>query len=287
MIFWPVWIALGLIALGLFLYWALVITEGAYLGRRAVALLYDWTPGYYDRIKEITWKRDTECLADPLLEWMAGVERPLILDVGAGTGRFPQVMLSDERFGGQIWGLDLSLGMLRKARERVAPFGERCTLIWEDADALPFPDETFDAVVCLEALEFTPSPERTIDELMRVLRPGGVLLLTNRIGRARWFPGRTYDDDGIVQLLVRYPLLRIEIHSWNTFYDQVWVRKFGVLSAAGRGTDKIADWLENPEAYCVQGGIVKPKTWANGRNGACAPLATRQPAAGQAQRIKE
>jgi ubiquinone/menaquinone biosynthesis C-methylase UbiE len=260
-----VWLSvvLGLVALGLFLYWALVITEGAYLGRRVVATLYDWTPRYYDRIKEITWKRDRECLADPLLEWMEGVQRPLILDVGAGTGRFPVAMLSDERFDGQIWGLDLSIGMLRKARERVALFGERCTLIWEDADALPFSDETFDAVVCLEALEFMPSPERTLDELMRVLRPGGVLLLTNRIGRARWFPGRVYDDDEIVELLVQYPLLRVEIHSWNTFYDQVWVRKFGLLSVTGRGTDKLEDWLDDPESYCVQEGIVRPRGLAS------------------------
>jgi ubiquinone/menaquinone biosynthesis C-methylase UbiE len=253
----------GLLVLGLFLYWALGVTEGAYLGRRVVALLYDWTPGYYDRIKEITWKRDGECLVDPMLEWLEGVSCPLILDVGAGTGRFPKAMLADERFEGQIWGLDLSIGMLRKAHQRVASFGERCTLIWEDADALPFPDECFDAVACLEALEFTPRPEHTVSELMRVLRPGGVLLLTNRIGRARWFPGRAYDDDAIVELLTRYPLLRIEIHSWNTFYDQVWARKFGVLSVAGRGADDLSDWLEDAEAYCVQEGIVKPRKLAN------------------------
>jgi ubiquinone/menaquinone biosynthesis C-methylase UbiE len=252
-------LGLGLVVLGLFLYWALVITEGAYLGRRVVALLYDWTPGYYDRIKEITWKRDQECLVDPMLEWLAGVQRPLILDVGAGTGRFPKAMLADERFGGQIWALDISIGMLRRARERLAPFGKRCTLIREDADVLPFPGETFDAVVCLEALEFMPSPERTLDELVRVLRPGGVLLLTNRIGRARWFPGRTYDDDGIIELLVQYRLLRIEIHSWNTFYDQVWVRKFGVVSVAGRGAADLEDWLIEPEAYRVQEGIVQRK----------------------------
>ena len=251
-------VTLGFVLLGLFLYWALVITEGAYLGRRVVAFLYDWTPGYYDRIKEITWKRDPECLVVPMLEWLEGVDRPLFLDVGTGTGRLPTAMLADDRFEGQVWGLDLSLGMLRKARERLAVYGNRCTLIWEDADALPFPDETFDALACLEAIEFTPSPERTLSELMRVLRPGGVLLLTNRLGRARWFPGRAYDDEAIVELLCQYPLLRIEIHSWNTFYDQVWVRKFGVLSVSGRGADGLEDWLCEPETYCLQEGIVKP-----------------------------
>jgi ubiquinone/menaquinone biosynthesis C-methylase UbiE len=133
--------------------------------------------------------------------------------------------------------------MLRRARERLEPFGERCTLVWEDADVLPFKDETFDAVACLETLEFTPDPLHTLSELMRVLRPGGVLLLTNRIGRARWFPGRTYDQETLIDLLCDYPLQKLEIHSWNTFYDQVWLRKHGEAAPEGRGADALPDWL--------------------------------------------
>jgi ubiquinone/menaquinone biosynthesis C-methylase UbiE len=253
------WLAglLGIVVLGLLAYWALVITEGVYLGSGVVRLLYDLTPGYYDRIKEITWKRDAECLAMPMLEWLDGVRCPLILDVGAGTGRFPKAMLADERFDGQVWGLDISMGMLHRARERLDDLGDRCTLIQESADMLPFPDQTFDAVACLEMLEFTPNPEQTLGELMRVLRPGGVLLLTNRIGRARWFPGRTYDDEALIDLLCGYPLSKIEIHSWNTFYDQVWVRKAGEPPAKGRGTERLDDWLCNSEHYALQEGIVR------------------------------
>ncbi|MBL7200763.1 MAG: class I SAM-dependent methyltransferase [Anaerolineae bacterium] len=251
-------IVLGVLALGLFAYWALIVTEGAYLGKRVVATLYDWTPRYYDRIKEITWRRDPECLAAPMLEWLGGVRRPLILDVGAGTGRFPKAMLEDEQFDGQVWGLDLSIGMLRVAASRLEAYGDRCTLIWEDAEALPFPDETFDVVVCLETLEFTPSPKRTLGELMRVLRPGGVLLITNRIGRARWFPGRAVDDKALIEMLSWHPIVRIEIHSWNTFYDQAWVRKAGEASLEGRGADTLEAWLSDAERYSLQNGIVVP-----------------------------
>lgn len=248
--------ALAVVALGLFLYWALWLTEGAYLGRSVVTLIYDLTPGYYDRIKEITWQRDAENLAEPMLARLEGVSTPLILDVGTGTGRFPLAMLSDERFEGRVWGVDLSIGMLRRARERLVPYGERCTLIWADADGLPFCDETFDAVACLETLEFTPDPLRTLSELMRVLRPGGVLLMTNRIGRARWFPGRTYDDETLIDLLCDYPLSKLEIHSWNTFYDQVWLRKHGETALEGRGQEKLQDWL------CEAGGSVIPSNEA-------------------------
>jgi ubiquinone/menaquinone biosynthesis C-methylase UbiE len=258
-LFWIPVLAVVVVALGLFLYWALVITEGVYLGQGVVTLLYDLTPGYYDRIKAITWKRDNACLAVPMLEWLKGVRCPLILDVGTGTGRFPKAMLAYAPFDGRVWGLDVSIGMLRRALGRLSGFGGRCTLIQENADALPFPDETFDAVSCLETIEFTPSPEHTLSELMRVLRPGGVLLLTNRIGRARWFPGRTYDDDALVDLLCWYPLRKIEIHSWNTFYDQVWVRKAGEPSSEGRGTDGLDVWLCDPGDYALQEGIARPK----------------------------
>jgi ubiquinone/menaquinone biosynthesis C-methylase UbiE len=253
------WIALGALALGLFLYWALVVTEGAYLGRRIVALLYDAAPGRYDRVKARTWRRDPECLVTPMLEWLGEVRCPLILDVCTGTGRFPKAMLEDARFEGQIWGLDISLGMLRRARDRLADAGDRCTLMWGDADALPFCDVTFDAVACLEALELTPSPGRTLVELVRVLRPGGVLLLTNRIGQARWFPGRSYSDQALVDLLSQHPLSRIEIYSWTTIYDQVWVRKAGRVSHEGRGGDHLDAWLRNPERYESIDGIVQPQ----------------------------
>jgi ubiquinone/menaquinone biosynthesis C-methylase UbiE len=242
-----------------FLYWALVITEGVYLGPGVVALLYNLTPGYYNRIKAITWQRDAENLAMPMLTWLDGVSCPLILDVGVGTGRFPKAMLADERFDGQVWGLDTSIGMLRRAREGLVELGDRCTLIQEDADALPFPDETFDAVTCLETLEFTPVPENTVSELLRVLRPGGVLLLSNRIGRARWFPGRAYSDEALIELLCRHPLSKLEIHTWNTFYDQVWVRKAGEPDPAGRGADDLDDWLENAARYALVEGVVRTR----------------------------
>lgn len=255
-----IWIgvALGCLALGFALYWALALTEGAYLGRRVVALLYDAAPGRYDRVKERTWHRDPECLVAPMLEWLGEVRCPLILDVCTGTGRLPKAMLEDARFEGQIWGLDISLGMLRRARDRLADVGDRCTLMWGDADALPFHDATFDAVACLEALELTPSPRRTLAELVRVVRPGGVLLLTNRVGQARWFPGRAYDDRSLVELLSGHPLSHIEIYSWTTIYDQVWVRKAGQVSCEGRGRDDLQAWVLNPEGYECIDGIVQP-----------------------------
>jgi len=55
-----------------------------------------------------------------------------------------------------VIGLDLSRRMLREGIGATAQFADRLTLIWQDAEDLPFRDDTFDAVACLEALEFMP-----------------------------------------------------------------------------------------------------------------------------------
>ncbi len=223
-----VWLAIaavGTVALGLFLYWALIVTEGAYLGRRVVTLLYDLTADHYDRIKAITWQQDREWLVEPLLRRLQNVQRPLVLDVGTGSGRFPAALLADPRFDGEVWGVDLSRRMLQLARSRLAPHGPRCKLMRYDASDLPFADDTFDAVVCLEVIEFTPRPRRTLSEMVRVLQPGGTLLFSNRIAWRRWFPGRTWDDDRLFDLLGELPLRKAQIHNWNSFYDLVWAEK--------------------------------------------------------------
>lgn len=243
---------------GLLLYWALGITEGSYLGRRVVALLYDWTPAYYDRIKAITWLRDREWLIDPLLERLSGVQEPLVLDVGTGTGRFPAALLGDRRFSGQIWALDISRGMLRRAYERLKPYG-RCHLIWHDADTLPFRDGLFDAVVCLETIEFTPRPQHTIHELVRVLGPGGTLLISNRIGRARWFPGRAYNDQRLLALFSAEPLKDALIHNWNGFYDLVWARKAGQAAPMEHQAEDLGAQLCSFEPSQIGARIAEPR----------------------------
>jgi ubiquinone/menaquinone biosynthesis C-methylase UbiE len=64
------------------------------------------------------------------------------------------------------------------------------------ADSLPFPDRTFDTVVCTEMLEHDRRPWLTLQEMARVLRPGGILLLTCRgYDHRGCFPVHDYPDD--------------------------------------------------------------------------------------------
>jgi phosphatidylethanolamine/phosphatidyl-N-methylethanolamine N-methyltransferase len=103
-----------------------------------------------------------------------------VLEVGVGTGMC--LPLYSKRC--QISGVDLSEPMLRKARERVTELGlTNVEGLWVmDAERLSFPDNSFDAVVAQHVISTVPNPEAALDELARVLKPGGEIILISRVG---------------------------------------------------------------------------------------------------------
>jgi len=247
------WLVVGcvvvLVVLGALLYWHLIIAEGAYMGPRVVARTYDWVAYRYDAIKQFAPGDEDWFVAAPLWRRLAGVERPLLLDVATGTGRVPMALVRN-RFaagGGQIVGLDLSRGMLRQARANLRDYSDRVSLVWQDASRLPFEDGAFDAVTCLEALEFLPSPREALAEMVRVLASGGLLMVTNRVGHtARLLPGRTLSRPLFQQALVALPLHDVETRAWQADYDLVVARKVGGSDPAGRGGVSLASLLRCP-----------------------------------------
>ncbi len=103
-----------------------------------------------------------------------------VLDVGVGTG----LSLSDYSRSTKLHGVDISEPMLRKAQERVRLLNLTNveTLSVMDAKNLAFPDNAFDAVVAQYVITAVPDPEATLDDFIRVLKPGGELILVNHIG---------------------------------------------------------------------------------------------------------
>ena len=109
--------------------------------------------------------------------WVCGRASGEVLEVGIGTG----LNLPYYGEGVRLTGLEQSHGMLDAARSRAGELGLDVTLVGGDAMELPFDDGTFDAVVCTFVLCGVPDERHAIDEMLRVLRPGGDLLLADHV----------------------------------------------------------------------------------------------------------
>ena len=127
---------------------------------------YDRDTGFYDLL-----------LLGDSRSWACSRASGQVLEVAIGTGRnlpfYPR--------GIQLTGIDFSPAMLQIARGRAAELGVDITLIEADAQHLPFADHRFDTVVCTLALSSIPDPGAAINEMHRVLRAGGQLLVVGHV----------------------------------------------------------------------------------------------------------
>jgi len=102
------------------------------------------------------------------------------LDLGCGDGRTSGLWLKNH--GCDYLGADISENAIQAARS----LGLEAARI-EDVTRLPFPDASFDAAVCIEVLEHLFEPQLAVTEVLRVLRPGGILIATvPNIAYWRW-----------------------------------------------------------------------------------------------------
>jgi ubiquinone/menaquinone biosynthesis C-methylase UbiE len=220
-------IVLGIVAVLAFAgiaYWQLVVAEGAYLGTRVVALLYDLFAPRYDQVKQYDKTTDVVMLAVPIMQHLARKSAASVLDVATGTGRLPDALLSQPRFTGRIVAIDASAKMLTLARVKLNHHIERgrIALQLQDAQSLPYDDASFDVITCLEALEFMGDWRAAVREMMRVLKPGGMLMISNRIGPDAWkLPGRAIKTDTFVAWLREINLTDAHAHTWLVDYDLI------------------------------------------------------------------
>lgn len=123
-----------------------------------------------------------------VIEMLAGV-RGRMLEVGCG----PAVMTPElVAMGFQVHGIDISGEMVRRARERMAghPLERRCCFALGDFERLQFPDGFFDAVLAMGVLEYLPDYGPALRSAARVLKPGGVAVLTVPSGISSYHLGR-------------------------------------------------------------------------------------------------
>ncbi len=220
-------VLLIIVVLAILYWWLIISTEGVFLGRRMVVWLYDITAHKYDDIKEYTPEDEKILVVDPILALCQQTETAL-LDVGTGTGRVPYFLLQDGRFQGDIIALDASAKMLAHAEESLALHSPThgVTLLHQDAVPLPFEDGRFDMVTSLETLEFLPDHKAALREMVRVLRPGGILLTTRRADwEAPLFLNRYHSKNGMIALLRAMGMIDVTVQPWLTTYNLVIARK--------------------------------------------------------------
>jgi arsenite methyltransferase len=106
-----------------------------------------------------------------------------LLEVGCGVGI--TACHAAQRFGCRVVAVDLSAPMIAWARRRVRrlTLAHQITFATADAQRLPFPNDSFDAVICESVLAFVPDPGAALAEFARVTRPGGSVGLTEGIWR--------------------------------------------------------------------------------------------------------
>jgi phosphatidylethanolamine/phosphatidyl-N-methylethanolamine N-methyltransferase len=152
-----------------------------------VAAAYDrWAP-IYDMVfgKVFT---DGRALSIQRVEALLGPGGGRVLEVGAGTG----ISLPQYKRSTRLVATDIADAMLDKARERKRKLGLDNVedILVMDAEAMRFPDDSFDVVVAQYVVTACPNPERALDEFVRVVRPGGEIVITTRIGANQGLRGQ-------------------------------------------------------------------------------------------------
>ncbi len=185
-----------------------------------------WAPVY-----DLTFGRITQggrILAANHVNAQGGV----VLEVGIGTGLALDYYAPNVR----ITGIDLSAEMLREAANRARRKGLKnlAGLYQMDAREIAFPDAAFDHVAAMHIMSVVPEPERVLDEMARVCRPGGSVMIANHFaGRAEgwtWaerlaapladFLG--WHSDFAIERVLGHPKLKLE--------EQVQVPPFGLMT---------------------------------------------------------
>lgn len=137
-------------------------------------------PDAYAHWRETTLGAVTEALEHRLLhQLIGGVEGKRVLDLGCGDGLLTCALAAR---GAYAAGIDADRRMLVAAQSRATHPDGRCAFVEGRVEHLPFPDGVFDVVVAVTVLCFVSNPSLAVREAVRVLRPGGRLVI-GELGR--------------------------------------------------------------------------------------------------------
>jgi len=188
-----------------------------------------------------------------VIELLNPSEKELILDVGCGNARDIEFF---SMIGAICVGIDISKGMISEAKEKTAKKNLDSEFLLCDATKIPFKNNIFDKVLCSETIEHIPNWEKTINEIQRILKKDGLLVITTPNMKSLYGLTKiTFDFVGkIFNIFIKKR--KIKKHPYDIWKTQIEVlkvmrkngfivkNKMGICFILGHWTYKLPNFLK-------------------------------------------
>ncbi|GMA51536.1 hypothetical protein GCM10025857_28930 [Alicyclobacillus contaminans] len=157
---------------------------------------------FFDMLGQVEWQLD---LQRTLIHWVGLRDSDVVLDAGCGAGRFLLQLAQRVRW---VTGLDADEPMLQRARLNAEDHElDNADFVLGDVLNLPFSDDHFDKAICVNLLFLLRRPELALSEFIRVVKPGGEVILLNPSVSLNPWTGQQYCDEARLRDFDRESLL--------------------------------------------------------------------------------
>jgi ubiquinone/menaquinone biosynthesis C-methylase UbiE len=158
-----------------------------------------------------------------IMEAIQGIKFKKVLDLGCGTGAILE-QISHAYNTVELFGLDLSENMITQATYRL---DSKAKLSTGDAENLPYEDDSFDLICCVESFHYYPNPAKALSEIKRVLKSDGTFLLCDTWRRSllrqimNFFI--RFSDDGVVHIYSECEIKKLltKIGFYSVYWKQI------------------------------------------------------------------
>lgn len=144
-----------------------------------------------------------------VIEALKGIKFNRVLDLGCGTGVILE-QINRINNSAELYGIDLSEKMIDQAKQRLS---SKASLLTGDAENLPYENDSFDLVCCVESFHHYPNPYEAVSEIRRILKPHGTFLLCDTWSKS---PVRQimnffirFSDDGDVHIYSKHEITNL------------------------------------------------------------------------------